>query len=276
MFLCVLCLSQKGMVIKMKKSVSIIFLAIVSFICLTCFVACNGGGGNAYVPGFSGGRPPQKNSESLSGSEKDGASEKFSGDEKDSGKESGHIHEFVKMNADKEYLCSEATCVKPAWYYFSCECGEKGDEIFEYGENAPHEYAEIISDEYVVEKICGANVVYHVSCVNCGEVGEDIFEGDLYPHEYAEVRKSEYIVEKTCGKNVVYRVSCVNCGEVGEETFEGEFYPHDFSVKDPTANNLCSEKIVRVPLRTIICVRFAAKKATIRTLTEKKATTFST
>lgn len=244
----------------MKKSVSIIFLAIVSFICLTCFVACNGGGGNAYVPGFSGGRPPQKNSESLSGSEKDGASEKFSGDEKDSGKESGHIHEFVKMNADKEYLCSEATCVKPAWYYFSCECGEKGDEIFEYGENAPHEYAEIISDEYVVEKICGANVVYHVSCVNCGEVGEDIFEGDLYPHEYAEVRKSEYIVEKTCGKNVVYRVSCVNCGEVGEETFEGEFYPHDFSVKDPTANNLCSEKNCQSPASYYYLCSICGKK----------------
>ena len=51
-----------------------------------------------------------------------------------------HTHAFTAEIATKEYLCSKATCTEKAKYYYSCECGEKGTETFEYGEIANHIY----------------------------------------------------------------------------------------------------------------------------------------
>lgn len=44
-----------------------------------------------------------------------------------------HAHIFDRMVTEKKYLKSEATCTQKALYYYSCECGEKGTETFEYG-----------------------------------------------------------------------------------------------------------------------------------------------
>ena len=43
-------------------------------------------------------------------------------------------HKFTKKDTDEKYLLSSATCTQKAVYYYSCECGEKGTETFEYGE----------------------------------------------------------------------------------------------------------------------------------------------
>ena len=67
----------------------------------------------------------------------DKESERVSESEGESGEESVHTHKFER-NADERYLKSAATCEKRAEYYFSCECGEKSEETFEYGELSPH------------------------------------------------------------------------------------------------------------------------------------------
>lgn len=46
---------------------------------------------------------------------------------------SEHVHAFTLQNTDLEYLKSEATCTAKAVYYYSCECGERGTQTFEYG-----------------------------------------------------------------------------------------------------------------------------------------------
>ena len=51
-----------------------------------------------------------------------------------------HSHEFNKKIAEERFLKSAATCVSKAVYYFSCKCGEKGEQTFEYGEPLPHSY----------------------------------------------------------------------------------------------------------------------------------------
>ena len=60
-----------------------------------------------------------------------------------------HEHDFDKEVATKEFLKSSADCETPAKYYYSCECGEKGSEVFEYGESAPHEYEKKVLDRYL-------------------------------------------------------------------------------------------------------------------------------
>ncbi len=66
--------------------------------------------------------------------------------------ESGHWHECSRCGEKKDeaghdcreevikkdYLKADATCEKKAVYYYSCECGWKGTETFEYGEPLEH------------------------------------------------------------------------------------------------------------------------------------------
>ena len=51
-----------------------------------------------------------------------------------------HKHSFTIENATSEYLCSEATCIEAAKYYYSCSCGEKGTATFDCGEALGHSF----------------------------------------------------------------------------------------------------------------------------------------
>lgn len=43
-------------------------------------------------------------------------------------------HTFDKQNTAPKYLFSAASCTSKAVYYYSCECGQKSTETFEYGD----------------------------------------------------------------------------------------------------------------------------------------------
>ena len=61
-----------------------------------------------------------------------------------------HSHNFNKQITEERYLKSVATCTAKAVYYFSCECGEKGVQIFEYGDKLPHIFdKQITEDKYL-------------------------------------------------------------------------------------------------------------------------------
>ena len=57
-----------------------------------------------------------------------------------------HTHSFTKEVVTDEYKASDATCDKKAEYYYSCECGEKGEETFAYGSPLGHEFTDYVSD----------------------------------------------------------------------------------------------------------------------------------
>ena len=61
-----------------------------------------------------------------------------------------HAHIFDRMVTEGKYLKSEATCTQKALYYYSCECGEKGTETFEYGILGEHVFMNGIC------AVCGA------------------------------------------------------------------------------------------------------------------------
>lgn len=50
------------------------------------------------------------------------------------GCEKQHAHSFDKQVVSDVYLASSATYTEKAKYYYSCECGEKGSETFDYGD----------------------------------------------------------------------------------------------------------------------------------------------
>ncbi len=52
----------------------------------------------------------------------------------------GHVHSYDKQVISDEYLTSSTTCTEKARYYYSCECGAKGTETFEYGSTTKHNF----------------------------------------------------------------------------------------------------------------------------------------
>ena len=50
-----------------------------------------------------------------------------------------HKCEFSVENIDTNYLYSVANCTEKSKYYYSCACGEKGTELFEYGNALGHD-----------------------------------------------------------------------------------------------------------------------------------------
>lgn len=85
--------------------------------------------------------------------------------------DSAHTHSFTQQNTDAKYLQSPATCTSQAVYFYSCECGEKGNETFKYGNLAEHSFTEQIVDE----KYRKTDTTYYYSC-KCGEKGTTTFE----------------------------------------------------------------------------------------------------
>ena len=51
-----------------------------------------------------------------------------------------HTHSFTEQKVEQQYLALEATCTEAAKYYYSCSCGEKGTETFEYGSTTNHNF----------------------------------------------------------------------------------------------------------------------------------------
>ena len=115
--------------------------------------------------------------------------------------EEGHAHVYDRQVPTGEYLATPAGCLLPATYFYSCECGEKGTETFEYGDALGHEFtAQRATDEYLCSEADSEHpATYYYSCSRCGKAGTETFEhgtptssaNDLY---FEVVRESE----KTC------------------------------------------------------------------------------
>ncbi|MBO5480329.1 MAG: metallophosphoesterase [Clostridia bacterium] len=139
---------------------------------------------------------------------------------------SSHTHAFTEKNVAEEYLKSEPDCENAARYYYSCECGEKGEESFAEGKQLWHSYTEkVMADEYFKAPAnCQRGAEYYLSCVRCGKKGLDyhvFYDDELGDCVYnQEVAEPQYIkTEPTLEKNTEYYKSCV-CGAKGNgETF---------------------------------------------------------
>lgn len=104
----------------------------------------------------------------------------------------GHVHNFECEVSTDTYLASSATCTQKSKYYYSCSCGEKSDQTFEYGDALGHTGG---------TASCNALAV----CTRCSE-----------PYgEYAEHTFDDGLVtqEPTCTQVGVLTKTCTVCGE---------------------------------------------------------------
>ena len=107
-----------------------------------------------------------------------------------------HKHAYTKKVVESRYLKTAATCETKAVYYYSCECGEKGTETFEFGEKSSHTFdKQVVSELYIKSSAtCAKKAEYYYSCA-CGEKGTKTFEyGDKLPHTFNKQVMSKFYI----------------------------------------------------------------------------------
>ena len=132
-----------------------------------------------------------------------------------------------------------------AVYYYSCACGEPGDNTFEYGDPlSEHSFNVRAAEEKYLKSgaTCQKAAVYYYSCT-CGEVGNKMFAYGAPSSDHSFDKKNvsdEYIASyATESSPALYYYSCA-CGEAADETFEhGDvLHVHSYTVKNTSSKYL--------------------------------------
>ncbi len=153
-----------------------------------------------------------------------------------------HQHEFTHKIISGEFLCEDANCTHGAIYYYSCSCGEKGANTFEYSTALGHSYGEYV---YNNDATTTENGTKTRSCVRCGVTDTIEAEGTKLPehvHSYTcQVRTTDYLKSAaTCTSAAIYYKSC-SCGACGTTTFTyGSKLSHTYNQKVTTSSYLKS------------------------------------
>lgn len=140
-----------------------------------------------------------------------------------------HEHVFNMQNTADDYLCGQATCESKALYYYSCECGVKGTETFEYGEVLGHDFSVFVNVK--TPATCTASRIEVYKCSRCDKTEDKVISNSANGHSYnKKVILPKYkFKDATCESKALYYYSC-ECGVKGTETFEyGEALNHDYS-----------------------------------------------
>ena len=128
--------------------------------------------------------------------------------------ESPHTHVYDKQIVNDTFKASDATCEDKAEYYYSCSCGEKGTETFEYGSALGHAYGEWVSVGNGQHKKTCANDNSHTITENCFGGTATCTEkakcsvcstayGEATGHDYDEV-----VTEPTCTEQGYTTYTC--------------------------------------------------------------------
>lgn len=185
-----------------------------------------------------------------------------------------HEHVFDKQVAQQNFIASESTCVEKAKYYYSCECGEKGEIIFEYGELKEHDFSIVNKDENIhwQECICGdkTGVENHIFvdgvCV-CGK------EQDIHIHSYDLLRydADKHWLECSCGAKeqeiphyggtatCEEKAICSRCGK-DYGSIKGHNYTYKYYGKDGANNYNITLECSKTDCKKVISAKAESKE----------------
>ena len=118
-------------------------------------------------------------------------------------------HKYDKKVTETQFLKTEATCTNRAEYYFSCECGKMGTEVFEYGEFADHVFNSYFSDNNAT---CTENGTETALCEICKTTTDTREMPDSATGEHSFIN---YISDgnATCVDNGTETAKCEHCNE---------------------------------------------------------------
>ncbi|MBQ4098134.1 MAG: hypothetical protein IJC72_02390 [Clostridia bacterium] len=185
-----------------------------------------------------------------------------------------HTHVFDRKTVNDEYLKSPATCENKAVYYYSCKCGEKGEETFEngnalghsftnYKDNGDntktaecdngcgktntiqkehvHSYSSVITpptceDEGYTTYTCGCGDTYRADEVKAlgHNYGDFVSDGDGIHHTKTCKNDSDHKITESCGGGTATCTKKAKCSVCGGEY--GSLAPHNYThvVTPPT------------------------------------------
>ena len=120
-----------------------------------------------------------------------------------------HTCVFDQEIVAQDYLCSQETCKEPAKYYYSCECGEKGDQIFSYGECGEHKFTNYTFNN---DATCGVNGTETAYCdYECGDIHTRTKTGSALQHDYSTcISNGNGTHTKTCSRDNTHVIT-ENC-----------------------------------------------------------------
>ncbi len=135
-----------------------------------------------------------------------------------------HTCKFDQKVVSDQTVCQTSTCKSKATYYYSCSCGNVGEETFESGYKAPHSFtAERATIEYLkTPATCSTPAEYYNSCIYCGiTYNKTFFKQEYAPCDFsAQNVSNEYLkTEATTTESATFYYSCSKCGKKGEDYF---------------------------------------------------------
>lgn len=159
-----------------------------------------------------------------------------------SGCKKKHTHSFTEQAVKDEYLSTAADCTNKAKYFYSCSCGEKGSETFEYGSPLGHSLSEWKIQKEATETEKG------LKTRNRTRNGCNYSESENIPmlshtHKFnLETATDKYLATAaTCTEKAKYYYSC-SCGEKGTQTFTyGAALGHSFTNYVSNNNATCTK-----------------------------------
>lgn len=92
-----------------------------------------------------------------------------------------HTCSFTEKVTTDAYLKEDATCTSKALYYYSCSCGEKGNETFQHGELKDHNY----QASNTIDPTCENPGSQVYTCSVCGDDKSEPV-GEKLGHDYEE------------------------------------------------------------------------------------------
>ena len=153
-----------------------------------------------------------------------------------------HTHTFTEQTVKDDYLSTAADCTNKAKYYYSCSCGEKGTETFEYGEPLGHNLSDWKIQKKATETEKGLKT-RHCTRIGCSYSESEDIPMLSHTHKFtAEIAAEKYLATAaTCTEKAKYYYSC-SCGKKGSETFEyGETLNHSFTNYVSDNNATCTK-----------------------------------
>ena len=80
-------------------------------------------------------------------------------------------HSFMAKELTEEYLKSDATCTKPAVYYYACKyCGDKGKKTFKSGKKLGHDFVAVS----IIKATAKKDGKIASKCSRCGKTSKGI------------------------------------------------------------------------------------------------------
>lgn len=130
-----------------------------------------------------------------------------------------HEHNFTEQRIENIYLKEGRSCQNKAVYYYSCPCGAKGTETFEYGDIDTHVFNHYISNGDATFEADGTKTAYCAYGCNTTDtitdVGSKLYyirEGDyVYFGSYPQTLKADNVTVSTTQNENGYYTGSDGC-----------------------------------------------------------------